>query len=134
MKKNIFFLLLFSLGLCVNLKAQSLSTEIPVRKQFVENKIQGANYAQPKQANAPKSKGFEGSSLAKQIKEGKEEGMKYNLSTKDSPKSLTGINAEKPGASAGNMITGDAVVSKEKNQDGTSAKIPEASHQEEKKQ
>lgn len=125
MKKNIFLLLLFTLGLCVGLKAQSLSTEIPVRKQLVENKIPGAIYAQPKQANAPKSKGFEGSSLAKQIKEGKEEGMKYNLSAPDAPKSPAGLNPEKPGASAGNVSTGDAVVAKQKAEGGTGTKTPE---------
>lgn len=104
MKTKFYFVLILTLGMCANLKAQSLSTESPVRKQFVENKIPGANYAQPKQASTAKSKGFEGSSLAKQIRDGKEEGMKY--ASADVPKNPTGISREKPLLSGNNLSIG----------------------------
>ncbi len=104
MKTKFYFIIIFTLGMCANLKAQSLSTESSVRKQFTENKIPGANYAQPKQASAAKSKGFEGSSLAKQIRDGKEEGMKY--ASADVPKNPTGISREKPLLSGNNLSIG----------------------------
>lgn len=89
MKKKLYILLALVLGLSVSLKAQEYSTETSLKSQVLENKVPGATYAPPKQANAAKGKGFEGSSLAKQIRDGKEEGMKYNTSS--TPKNPTGI-------------------------------------------
>lgn len=101
MKKTLYLVLTLVLGFSASLKAQEYSTEKSIRSQVLENKVPGATYAPPKQANATKSKGFEGSSLAKQIKDGKEEGMKYN--TSGAPKNPTGISTEKNGTLPSDM-------------------------------
>lgn len=101
MKKTLYLVLTLVLGFSASLKAQEYSTEKSIKSQVLENKVPGATYAPPKQANAAKSKGFEGSSLGKQMKDGKEEGMKYNTSS--APKNPTGISNEKDGTLPSDM-------------------------------
>ncbi len=120
MKKKLYILLVLTLGLCANLKAQKFATDTPIRKQAVENKIPGANYAPTVQTNTAKSKGFEGSSLARQIREGKEEGMKYTT-TNSSPKNPTEMSNEKPDISGNNLSVSEKKV---KETDATPAKAP----------
>ena len=130
MKTKLYILLLLVFGLSASLKAQKPATDSPLTKQFTENKIPGAKYAPVTQPNAAKSKGFEGSSLAKQIRDGKEEGMKYNSSAAETPKNPTGITTEKPGALGSNLSVGEG-DKKIKQAEVTPAK---ASNQEQKKE
>ncbi|RFS16516.1 hypothetical protein [Emticicia sp. C21] len=133
MKKKLYLLLVLIVGLCINLKAQKTTTETPLRKQFVENKIPGANYAPVVQTNSTKSKGFEGSSLAKQIRDGKENGMKYNTSgSNDASKNQAAFNTDKTAKVASNMSTTDPKVEREKIPNETDSKAPKVSNHEEK--
>ncbi|WP_337041458.1 hypothetical protein [Emticicia sp. 17c] len=75
MKKIIYLLCSFSILVCTKLKAQDNFELIK------NNKVPGLLYAPTTTTNVVKDKGFEGSSLAKAMKEGKLEGDKYSFST-----------------------------------------------------
>jgi hypothetical protein len=130
MKNRLYLLLLLTFGICTTLSAQKFATDVPVTKQARENKIPGALYAPPKQTNALKSKGFEGSSLAKQMKDGKEDGLKYNFSTTEVPKKTAAITPEKTINVASDMSVTDAETHKQAKK--TDIKTSEISNQEEK--
>jgi hypothetical protein len=130
MKKKLYLLLVLIVGLCANLKAQKPSTDTPLAKQFVENKVPGANYAPVVQRNSIKSKGFEGSSLAKQIRDGKEDDMKYSTSVSSAvSKNPAAISTDKTAQIASNMSTTDAKVEREKILSETGSNAPKVSNQ-----
>ncbi|MGN6293453.1 MAG: hypothetical protein ACTHMV_11985 [Chitinophagaceae bacterium] len=69
MKKDILFLLLLIAG--IQLNAQEFRTEESISKQLKNNTQPGMKYGPAVQPAANPSKGFTGSSLAKEIREGK---------------------------------------------------------------
>lgn len=69
MKKNILFLFLIIAG--AQLNAQEFKTDESISKQLRNNTQPGMKYAPATQPAAKSSRGFTGSSLAKEIKEGK---------------------------------------------------------------
>jgi hypothetical protein len=104
MKSKLYLLLiLLPLGVCTKLKAQEFKTDASFKSQV----IPGAIYAPPKQINPVKSKGFEGSSLAKQIREGKQVGMQYNFSPVNPPKNHVTPGIEKTGVPSDNRSSSE---------------------------
>lgn len=78
MKKKISIIIAFLFGICANLQAQEYKADESIGSQLKNNRVPGALYA-PAQQNKPlKNKGFVGSSLAKEMKEGKDKGLPYN--------------------------------------------------------
>ena len=80
MKKIFYISLSFTLLLCAELKAQDNETGESIRDQIKNNKVPGAKYAPATVNNTARDKGFEGSSLAKAIREGKFGGMPVSTS------------------------------------------------------
>ena len=71
MKKNLLILTMIMAGGFTSLHAQEYATDKSIREQVLNNKQPGAVYAPAGQAKQTPAKGFEGSSLKKQIEEGK---------------------------------------------------------------
>ncbi len=71
MKKGFLIMLGMLVAGCISLQAQEYRTDESIRSQILNNRVPGAQYAPATQAEPKKDKGFTGSSLAKQIKEGK---------------------------------------------------------------
>lgn len=69
MKKDLLFLLLLITG--IQLSAQEFKTDESISRQLRSNTQPGMKYGSTVQHAASPSKGFTGSSLAKEIKEGK---------------------------------------------------------------
>jgi hypothetical protein len=71
MKKNLLILTMVMAGGCIGLHAQEYATDKSIRDQILNNKQPGAVYAPSVDTKQTPAKGFEGSSLKKQIVEGK---------------------------------------------------------------
>jgi hypothetical protein len=95
MKKNSLFLLLLIITIA-QLNAQEFRTDESVSKQLKNNAQPGLKYGTATSPSANSSKGFAGSSLAKEIKEGK-----YGPLQAGSPSSAARSgNAQAPAAAA----------------------------------
>lgn len=94
MKKNFYITLAAILMLSINLKAQTTESGESLSSQIKNNRVPGWQYAPPKVGNSISKKNFEGSSLAKALKEGTVEGMKFLFSPV--PAANTGIANAKP--------------------------------------
>lgn len=80
MKNKFYIALSIVFLLCVELKAQEFNNNESISNQLKNNKVPGAKYAPATVNNSVKNKGYEGSSLARALKEGTLEGMKFSSS------------------------------------------------------
>lgn len=77
MKKKFYITLAAILMLSISLKAQTTESGESLGSQIKNNRVPGWQYASPKVGNSISKKNFEGSSLAKALREGTIEGMKF---------------------------------------------------------
>ena len=113
MKKTFYISLSIILLLCEELKAQDNETGESIRNQIKNNKVPGAVYAPAKVSNTVTNKGFEGSSLAKAIREGKVAGMQVS-STPPATTNAPVTNPTKPAGFASEISSGEAKAAHDK--------------------
>lgn len=112
MKKKFYITLSVVLLLCIKLKAQEFNTNESISSQLKNNKVPGAKYAPVAVNNTIPNKGYEGSSLAKALKEGTLEGMKFSFSAP--PANPAATNTIKPLGLASEISSGEAKAAQDK--------------------
>ena len=94
MRHKFYITLVITLMLSLNLKAQTSESGESLSSQIKNNKVPGWQYAPAKVGNSISKKNFEGLSLAKALREGTVEGMKFLFSP--IPAATTGISNASP--------------------------------------
>lgn len=94
MRHKFYITLVAILMLSISLKAQTSESGESLSSQIKNNRVAGWQYAPPKVGNSIAKKNFEGSSLAKALREGTVEGMKFLFSP--IPAATTGISNASP--------------------------------------
>ena len=112
MKNKFYIALSIVFLLCIELNAQEFNTGESISSQVKNNKVPGAKYAPVTVNNVVKSKGFEGSSLAKAIREGKIEGMPVSSSAPAANPATT--NTVKPVGLASEVSSAEAKAANDK--------------------
>jgi hypothetical protein len=120
MKKKLYITLSVVLLLCVKLKAQEFNTNESISSQMKNNKVPGAKYAPATTTNAVKSKGFEGSSLAKAYLDGTVKGIQFSTSAPAA--SPTATNSTKAFGLASEISSVEAKAAQDKAVKETQAK------------
>src|SRR6218665_2478605 len=115
MKKTFYLVFSIITLLCAELKAQThYNTDESIRSQIINNKVPGAVYAPASVSNTTVNKGFEGSSLAKALREGKVDGMQFNLSAPAKPTKPVTNAAAKPGNLPSDISASEAKTAHDK--------------------
>lgn len=112
MKKKLYIVLSFVFLLGFKLAAQEYNTSESISSQIKNNKVPGAQYAPTTVKNTTPNKGYEGSSLAKALREGKVDGLKFN--TSPIPANSANTNAIKPLGLASEMSATEAKAAHDK--------------------
>lgn len=112
MKKKFYIILSLVFLAGFKLAAQEYNTNESIISQIKNNKVPGAIYAPATVSNATPNKGFEGSSLAKALRDGKADGLKFTT-TSISP-STAATNAVKPSGLASEVSSSEAKAAHDK--------------------